>query len=530
MKKPLDHIVKEALENLQVPYDPTSWEDMQHRIDHEIGTEIDDDIKSSVSDLNVGYQHKHWLQLKQWLDFTWYASNKVYISKAAECGLMLLALFTFFNYIGSQARISPALFAETMPAAHESTAINSASDDQIDRITLQAASNTTAESKSEKQTAVVMQPDEASSKVLSDVSNKLAAAATPGKSKYPTNVSSETPTTSNSGVEIGDGQVGYGSPDKNPTVDRTTSNLVEGGPSEHSEEEIVAEAVSSEVDMLGASSPEYLQSSALAVVDNLPTTVISALNTAEIKTPDPQLLALNTHGEKRWAISAFSDLGFNHISTPYDALYEKSGYNQNRIGIGGGLRVHRAFGPVEISAGMTYSSLKYNPKEFIELFKRSPESEGTVYRFEGIELNLLSIPVHANYYINKTGKWHAYVAAGGAIHLALQAEYEKDAEMVPSAVPIPEFINENEGATVTVGRTPNFEIKNFPDGLLENGSFRDNHYFTLDVGIGVERKISKSTSIFTQPTVYYNLFNKGLSANNDKINTFTLQLGAKTKF
>ena len=513
MKKPLDHIVKEALEHLEVPYDPTSWDDMQQRIDQELGTDLDDDIKSTVADLHVGYQHKHWLQLKEWLDFTWYASNKIYISKAAECGLMLLALFTFFNYVGNGEYNRPEPIAENIPTEMQVSPTNISETDNDLKLDVAASTDYTEVGENSKSDDFQGQLPSEKNQIGQETDNNrsqsnisfLPAAANPVVDAQKVIITDE----NNYTAVINEAEV-------------IESNTAENGPEIKTGqlENATSKSIQDLVALESASSIDQL------VLSNI-LPVVSQENSKPVV---PVMVALHSQGEKNWAVSAFSDLGFNHISTPYDELYEKSGYNQNRIGIGGGLRVHRDFGPVELSAGLTYSSLKYNPKEFIELFKRSPESEGTVYRFEGIELNLLSVPIHANYYINKTGKWHAYIAAGGAIHLALQAEYEKDAELVPGALPIPEFVDENEGATVTVGRTPNFEKKKFPDGLLENGSFKDNHYFTLDLGIGVERKISKSTSVFAQPTVYYNLFDKGLSANNDKINTFTLQLGAKTKF
>ena len=223
-------------------------------------------------------------------------------------------------------------------------------------------------------------------------------------------------------------------------------------------------------------------------------------------------------------------LNFNHITTPYDGLYEKSGYNQNRVGTGGGLMVHKHVGPVELSTGLGYSSKQYDPQAFVELFTKSNTTDGTQFTFNGINLNVVSIPVHATYFINKKGKWRTYASIGGAMHLALQAQYERDVEVVPQrdVMRLAERVS-RQGGTVTAGTRPKFEEKKFPDGILGDGSFKDNHYFTLDLAFGVERKLSPKTSLFAQPTVYYNLFNKGLSANNDIINTFAFQLGVKTR-
>ncbi len=532
MKKNIDDIVKDALSDLEVPYDPNSWQHMQERMDNEIiDQESDETIKSQVSNLHVTYQHKHWLQLKDWLDYTWYASNKIYISKSAEFGLMLLALFTFFNY-NTQYGVK----SDNPQVATETYRLGESGYDA------QTASIFSESANTEEPTLVT------ESQILKVASNdvpQIKSTALKGAGVEASNgMKTNTRTTNNQKANTSRPPSNAAQSSSSKAIASTETNGngsnqgVQSGDVEEMANAMTNEASTESLDQINE--PAYVDvetgqhagssiMSSLGVLPILDMELFDAYEKELNSSIESALVEVKARTAKKWSISAFADLDFNHISTPYDDLYQKSGYNQNRVGTGGGLVVHRDIGPVELSTGLGYSSKQYSPKEFIELFKKSPESEGTAYRFEGINLNLLTIPVHASYFISKSGKWRPYVAMGGALHLALQARYEKDTETISSAIPIPQFVDENEGATVTVGRTPNFEKKSFPDGLLGDGSFRDNYYFTLDLAVGVERKISPSTSLFVQPTVYYNIFNKGLSANNDKINTFSLQIGAKTK-
>ena len=61
-------------------------------------------------------------------------------------------------------------------------------------------------------------------------------------------------------------------------------------------------------------------------------------------------------------------LDFNQITTPYDAVYNNNGYAQQKVGIGGGMFFGKKVGDISVETGFIYSSKKYSPKEFIEIF------------------------------------------------------------------------------------------------------------------------------------------------------------------
>jgi hypothetical protein len=533
MKRHIDDIVKDALENFEVPYDPTSWDAMNHRIEHELNEDFDAEIKSVVRNIHKTYQHRHWLQLKEWLDYSWYATNKIYINKMAECALMLLALFTFFNYAQQQQnKTASQEYAEHARASSQDLTINALNRDQ-DKSIVQKADNKIApvQEKSVKQTVKQRGSANHALEVQNSRTNHLkskrAVTDIKAKSFSPNNSlniesnssTSQKPIALIESEPIKHDVVAKSNQSNFPSKVSDDSNLSASQVNLNDANEVFQNVVDLNERKMALASIELFELSSLDFSKG------NELQAA----PQPTIAQTRNPFDKKWAISAFTDMNFNHITTPYDELYLKSGYDQNRVGYGGGLMVHRELGPVELSTGVGYTSKKYSPKQFIELFKRSEDSDGTEYRFEGVKLNVLTIPIHLSYLISKKGKWRPYVTAGGAVHLALQAEYKKEDRRVSRSTSVPQYLDENQGATYTVGRTPNFEKKKFPDGLLENGSFKDNHYFTLDLGFGIERKISPSTSLFFQPTVFYNLFNKGLSANNDKINTFAMQIGVKTR-
>lgn len=554
MSEEFDKQIKEALSNIEPPYNPASWDDMASRLDA-VDDELDQTIIDGLRTVNPSYTPQRWNRLSEWMDYAWYAKNQYFISKSAEAVLMLLALFTFFNYQHhtSQPTTTPMPIAAVNPTNTDETTLASENYQVEPPVSL---------SNEVDQTATPAEGALAEG-ALAEVSNtttnqvdkpravKPALNAVNEESNSPTSSTtklSATALTRTDGVALSSST---NEDQKAPVSTTTTPDAppvpfrLNQSPIQSSEENKAAMPYLPNA----SESKEKIKDRPIAMFDPLenmdkdaplalrksavPFAQLASLKPLDRKSQsfdNAPLMKAKRKSFRPWSLSTFTDLSFNSIRTPYDNLYEKSGYNQNRVGVGGGIQVHRKVGPVEVSTGAIYSSKQYNPKEFIELFKKNDESEGTHFIFDGIRLNIVSVPVHASYQVNNTAKWRTYVVAGGAFHMALQAEYERayfkvnEDQIQGIALQV-----EQQNGTVTEGRTPNFEKKKFPDGLLGDGSMKDNFYFSIDLGVGLERKLSDATSFFVQPTVYYNLFNKGLSANDDIINTFSLQLGMKTR-
>lgn len=69
--------------------------------------------------------------------------------------------------------------------------------------------------------------------------------------------------------------------------------------------------------------------------------------------------------------------------------------------------------------------------------------------------------------------------------------------------------------------------KEFPEGLFDGGSLRDNYYLTANLGLGAERFLSSKWSIFLQPNYQHYLMSEGIGVNKDKFYTFSIYLGTK---
>ncbi len=119
-----------------------------------------------------------------------------------------------------------------------------------------------------------------------------------------------------------------------------------------------------------------------------------------------------------------------------------------------------------------------------------------------MNMHIVEIPLHLQYTIKKSTNWRPFITAGVTANVAMFADY-----------------NFNNG-----GESP-FDNKR-EAGVFEGGRLGDNVYATADIGLGLERQLDKNLHLFIQPTVRFALDDVG--AHHDRINTFSLVMGART--
>ena len=88
----------------------------------------------------------------------------------------------------------------------------------------------------------------------------------------------------------------------------------------------------------------------------------------------------------------------------------------------------------------------------------------------------------------------------------------------------------NSNTSAVVKPAP-LRSKSLTAGWLEGGSFWDNTTLYGDFGMGVERYMSPSWSMFVQPTYRHALplFNTGLGPYRDRIHNFGIGMGVKVR-
>ncbi len=219
----------------------------------------------------------------------------------------------------------------------------------------------------------------------------------------------------------------------------------------------------------------------------------------------------------KWWINSFGALDLNLINSPFDFVYESSAYLIEDLGLSGGLSLSYDTKLAELELGFLYSEKNYVPRRIGEI----TGSFSAGYRrtsLEEIKYTIASIPINLKLHANRRGKWSYYAAIGASANLILNSHFDIQNEILDT----PAF-----GADGAVANQPKLQNKPFEEGIVEGGSWTDNTFFTTQVGLGVQRVLSKNISAYVQPSYSYHMFDQGVGPNKDFLHTLSLQLGVK---
>ena len=226
----------------------------------------------------------------------------------------------------------------------------------------------------------------------------------------------------------------------------------------------------------------------------------------------------------RWRLGAHLDAIYTYIMTPYDNILNLKSYNHATLGYGAGLSTSLLYGKWELESGFKFTSRQYTPKGI--------QNVGNVRQgylsieIDKIQMNLLSVPLNLRYHFNdKKGKTHFYMHGGATMHVATQANY-----FIKS-----NFLGDNkrpglDESKILFEEADILSDKIFSLGWFEGGSYIENRYLTVNLGLGFERKISSRYSIFGQTTYAQYLDSKGLGPNNDRFNSVEFSTGVRALF
>ncbi|NJK84471.1 MAG: hypothetical protein HC912_12455, partial [Saprospiraceae bacterium] len=147
------------------------------------------------------------------------------------------------------------------------------------------------------------------------------------------------------------------------------------------------------------------------------------------------------------------------------------------------------------------------------------------------------------YDFKQSHKWHLYVSGGAAAHVATQANYDvtriganqlyintntasAKGEIALTKQQLDRFSRFSKPAEPKSDKLNN---KQFEDGWMSGGSFRENSFYTINMGMGAERHLDERWSLFVEPTYqqHLNILNKGIGPNQDRISTLQILIGAK---
>ncbi len=497
-----DDLIRDRMDGLEVNADANYWEVLESKIDQELNTsEISDEAldqlaTDNLSNLYIPYNPTHWTLLSHRLEEEFNVRRKIFTYKTVEFSLMVLLLLTVVQFMPSYPSISD-----------KDVAADSQS--EIQSIFSPVESQSIAEANTSKTSSTVVTSKSAT--ISSEKINRSDLVATTTTKKEKNIASSLENLASTNETNI-------------PTIIINTP----------SEEISIVEnkAVVTELEnntLLVVEDTDQIENKSALFLVNLP---ISS-NLLDHTTDWSKIGQLKKFSQKVIVrLGAMTTANLNKIITPNTDRYKDNGYQQFRLGYGGGITLDLNYEKFTLSTGLIYQRINYYPQEDINV-GGSFVSGYQSHVFDAVNLNLLTIPMNLQFQMNNPDKkWKLHAITGASLNLLALNHYNVTVNNLsgnnngPGARPIPGNTPDRPSTPVELER----EADIAGEGFFEGGSFERNHYFTANLGVGVERFISPRWSLFIQPIYQHELFGKNLGINRDKIRTFSVQIGAKSTF
>jgi hypothetical protein len=449
---------------------------------------FDQIIKNSLQNVVPAYRAEHWQILKSQLKTIEDRKNTVFISKIMEFAAIFLIVFTFFHWSGwIDNSLRKEKIADPMLFAHIEDAQSI---------------------KSNKTTSHTV------------VKNKPVTKNIDIKSKNINQQATIVSTTPNNRLT-----------DNNPISDLKRSLVQENKNSSFTpiNDQVIAENASSDVDPTSIIS-DLQKSEYIAITENFDqnknkTVTVDEIGSLTLDSPASEFalafpMTISSQESKpEYALSIYGSGDINLINTPFDKLYSRASYNKEALNNSYGMSVSKKINKFEMELGLGYAHREYQPDIFREAFglKENYYSEISLNK---ISFDIATIPLNFKYHFINQSSWGAYIMAGAALNLVMNADYEK-AEKKILGRPAPERYLPDEAR---------LSEKPFIDGLLAGESFKDNYFASVVFGFGIQKKIYNNTSIYVQPSYQRQILSGdiGIGPNKDKIHTSSLQFGVKT--
>lgn len=511
---PIDRIIKEKLEGMNVPFDAGSWQLLEQKLDDEaMGSpaegqpaadtkHIDEAVFEKLHRYSAPYQPGHWRRMEALLEEAFAWPRQVLRYKIAELALMLLLFLLLWQYA---------------PTGHKSA-------DTVDLKVLE-------------RTPLVVPRNQETTTGNGSKTNPQASVPAGRQPGLPENT--ETATQPSANAFSGSGGNG-----------NATAELASAGRAPASRGPLALSRQGNSSGNLSSSQPSSLLVPLSRPYSPLAGPAHPLPQSFSLQPPflaEPGMLAILPPKEvaykeirgideapfiknKRQAafrVGMFGSAEYNLITVPSSEekrLEEE--LQRYAMGYGGGLSVGLEMGRFEVETGAIYAARQY-PVGLVYI-NGSVGSGLQGQRLEASELNIINLPVHFRYSFLRRGAWRAYALAGASLQVAFQRNYyiseEPQFDFVPMQPPPPPAPSPSEEPAID-------RIRRSGLGWFEGGTFEENAYLTGNVGLGLERYINSNWSLFVQPTYQHSLqyFRVGLGPNADQINSLSVLFGAKVR-
>jgi len=506
----LDDAMKGSLENLEgAAFVPMDWNMMESKLDAamsdaEIDPQMEDIYLDAIAydhlkNMQPAYNHEHWEMMSARLDEEYAYRRKVFVTKLFEVAIVLLLVWTAFNYFPNKKTPTPSSpFPIAVGTDTNSNQYNTnyLSTDLNEQSLLDNKSVVSFET-----TIPASIQDEGIKRIINELpalvvktnpinQNAFTSIPTPPTSD---NKITETPFSNNANsinlLNNKTQKATFLPLEKTLTLD---------------EDEMLKEKLIVQISPI----PSIMNS--ILVMDELSKGPFSLDQIIKKK-------KLRTH-EVFFSMYSSADLNFVDSDFYNNNKREWDVYQRYRYGYGGGFALGFQLKRFLVETGISYNFVSYKQREEANIIG-SFTSGYLEEQWDDAELNMVQIPLNIQYSFLVKRKWRMYSLTGVSINMALQNNYNFQLEDQENSSSRSISLNESEIANEA----------SLYKGILEGGGLRENSYITANLGFGVERKFTYRWSLFLQPIYRRHFLIDGIGPNEDRIHSSSLRFGAKVK-
>ncbi len=468
-----DSLISGKLENIKTDAAMPNWQRMAAALDQvEIeGKNFDTEVKTKINFINPTYQPSHWEMLAARLRQEKAVKESLIKNKSAEVILIALLFLNFYQFFPNFPQVSsfPAKeVIEEVPAKEAAL------------LEAPQASTTNVQKNQPIVTVGQSVTDKEDSTIDKNVDNQLYF--------------SPALTT----VDISGGAIDYDLKALTFGIDGETGLT------------ITVPEMTRHLNLVGLANSIFLES--------LPSLEPASLATTNILPLDCE----NCTRYKMYSRLRFgmvSHIGGTSAVRSADQFLSTSVLTQKGAGYGSGFSLGFKYNRYEIETGLIYSAKTYAPN--IDDAYSSYGGGINLKQFTGINLQTLQIPLNLryNYAVLGKGKLHLYAQNGVAMNIVLRAQYDITDKRQPTTKQFNEIAGSSRLSKIR-----------FNKGILGGDSFKENRFFTVNLGVGAEYYMSPKWSVFMQPDFHYYISQSRIGPTKDRINSLSVSFGIKTSF
>lgn len=508
----LDETLKGSLENLEgAAFIPMDWDIMESKLDAAMAEpNIEPDLDPQMDDIYLdaiayghlkniqpAYNHEHWEMMSARLDEEYAYRRKVFVTKLFEAAIVLLLVWTAFNYFPTKKSISAPI--ATNPTQDFNSESSNNSTDQV----LQE------DQSSNFQSTFPSIPTAEAESIEEDAINNISPLITDNDSLHLDDISAPVP-------PISEGKI-----TASPTLEHSNPLL------SILENEKTPKKSLPIGKTLAFDNDELLKEKLIVQISPLPSLVSSFIDLNEFSTNHFSLAQiikkkkLRTH-EIFFSMYGSADLNFVDSDFYNDEERAWDVYQTSMYGYGGGFALGFQLNRFLIETGVSYNFISYRQREeasIIGTFDRYVEEQ-----WEDAELNMVHVPLNIQYSFLVKRKWKMYSLTGVSINMALQNNFNFQLEDAVS-----DLTPETLSRSLPVNESEIVNESLLYKGILEGGGLKENSYLTANIGLGIERKFTYRWSLFLQPVYRRHFLIDGIGPNEDRIHSGSIRFGAKVK-